>query len=119
MVQVDKLLLVSDAILLPLMISPSSSSCLFLFFLVFLFLFSVPASGSLLSSDVCRTQRFGGTGSGSRALCWGCLGPGRHICGHQEPVLAGREPVQVLETLLLTELGMTGKRVLHGWLLTK
>ena len=45
--------------------------------------------------------------------------PGRHICGHQEPVLAGREPVQVLKTLLLTELDMMGKRVLHGWLLTK
>ena len=119
MVQVDKLLLVSDAILLPLMISPSSSSCLFLFFLVFLFLFSVPASRSLLSSDVCRTQRFGGTGSGSRALCWDVQAPGRHICGHQEPVLAGGEPVQVLETLLLMELGMMGKQVLHGCLLTK
>ena len=45
--------------------------------------------------------------------------PVRHICGHQEPVLAGGEPVQVLETLLLMELGMMGKRGLHGWLLTK
>ena len=37
--------------------------------------------------------------------------PGRHIRGHQEPVLAGGEPVQVLETLLLMELGVKGKQV--------
>ena len=45
--------------------------------------------------------------------------PGRHIRGHQEPILTGGEPVQVLETLLLMELGMMGKQVLHGCLLTK
>ena len=37
--------------------------------------------------------------------------PGRHIRGHQELVLAGGEPVQVLEKLLLMELGVKGKGV--------
>ena len=44
---------------------------------------------------------------------------GRDICGDQEAILAAGEPVEILETLLLMELGMMGKQVLHGCLLTK